>query len=445
MSEWQIYLTVATIAVVVIVIAFDLIDMAVATLLGVVVMMVTGILDDSDFLKVQGTAGGVVALLFGGMVVARVLETSGVFATLGVPFLRLTRGSGRRFLLLIVPVVAVICAFLPNAATVVLIAPLIIRAAQALGISYVGPMVLVAIVSNAAGLLTLVGDPATYLVGTAIGMTFMQYLQQVSLGGLLSVLVIVPLLPLLMRDVWNTRRELPPAGPMPRLQRPAFVALALAVLAVMVLLFLFGQQLPTNVAPPAAAILAATLALLAVQSLHVEPVTETLRAVDWKTLIFLGAIMSLMQALEKTGVIQGMSLRLADWLGSEYTLVALTLLAAVGLMSTVLANIPVVAASIVMTKGYFVAIEAVPEIALSGQFTEWPAAALPVFIAMMFGGTLGGNATLIGASANVVAVGICAQSGEKVSFARFARYGVPIALAQLAVAALYVLALVWWF
>jgi len=67
-----------------------------------------------------------------------------------------------------------------------------------------------------------------------------------------------------------------------------------------------------------------------VQSLHVEPVTETLRAVDWKTLIFLGAIMSLMQALEKTGVIQGMSLRLADWLGSEYTLVALTLLAAVG-------------------------------------------------------------------------------------------------------------------
>ncbi|HEX5673775.1 MAG TPA: SLC13 family permease, partial [Azonexus sp.] len=204
MSDWQIYLTMGVIAAVVIVIAFDLIDMAVATLLGVVVMVVTGILDESDFLKVQGTAGGVVALLFGGMVVARVLETSGVFATLGVPFLRLTQGSGRRFLLLIVPTVAVICAFLPNAATVVLIAPLIIRAAQALGINYVGPMILVAIVSNAAGLLTLVGDPATYLVGTAMGMTFPQYIRQVSLGGLLSVLVIVPLLPLLMRDVWNT-------------------------------------------------------------------------------------------------------------------------------------------------------------------------------------------------------------------------------------------------
>lgn len=443
MSEWQTYLALGTIATVIIVIAFDLIDMAVATLLGVVVMVVTGILDSGDFLKVQGTAGGVVALLFGGMVVARVLDTSGVFETLGVPFLRLTRGSGRRFLLLIVPTVAVVCAFLPNAATVVLIAPLIIRAAQALGIGYVGPMVLVAIVSNAAGLLTLVGDPATYLVGTAIGMTFTEYLQQVSLGGLLAVLVIVPLLPLLMADVWHARRELPPAGPMPPLKRPVFATLALAVLAVMVLLFLVGQQLPANVGPPSAAILGATLALLAVQGLRVEPVAETLRAVDWKTLIFLGAIMSLMQALEKTGVIQGLSLRLHDWLGSEYTLVALTLLAAVGLMSTVLANIPVVAASIVMTKGYLVAVQAVPEIAMSTQFDEWPAVAVPVFIAMMFGGTLGGNATLIGASANVVAAGICAQQGERLSFARFARYGVPITLAQLAVATLYVLAMIW--
>lgn len=445
MTDWQIYLTLGLIVTVVVVIAFDLLDMAVATLLGVVAMVLTGILDESDFLKVQGTAGGVVALLFGGMVVARVLETSGVFASLGVPFLRMTGGSGRRFLLLIVAVVAVVCAFLPNAATVVLLAPLVIRAAQALGIGFVGPMVLMAIVSNAAGLLTLVGDPATYLVGSAIGMSFTQYLQRVSLGGLLAVLVIVPLLPLLMKEAWQARRELPPAGPMPPLQRPLFVMLALAVLALMVLLFLFGPALPVDVGPPAAAILGATLALLAVHSLRVEPVSDTLRAVDWKTLIFLVAIMSLMQALEKTGVIQGASLRLADWLGTEFALVALTLLAAVGLMSTVLANIPVVAASIVMTKGYFVAVEAVPEIALSGQFAEWPAVAIPVFVAMMFGGTLGGNATVIGASANVVAVGICAQNGEKVSFARFARYGVPITVAQLAVATLYVLLLVWWF
>jgi Na+/H+ antiporter NhaD/arsenite permease-like protein len=444
MTDFQIYLTLATIAVVIIVIAFDWLDMAVATLLGVSLLIMTGVLNEQDFLRVQNTAGGVLTLLFGGMVVARVMEKSGVFESLGVPFLRLTGGSGKRFLLLIVPIVASVCAFLPNAATVLLIAPLIIRASQALKISFVGPMVLVAIVSNAAGLLTLVGDPATFLVGTAIGMSFDQYLRQVSLAGVLAVLVIVPLLPVLMRDVWTSQCELPPLGKMPPLERPGFTALAVVVLVLLVVLFLFGEELPIGLGPPQAAMLAASLALLLIHTMRVEPVPEALRAVDWNTLIFLGAILCLMQALEKTGIIQGLAVQLQAWFGADLTLVALTLLAAIGLLSTVLANIPVVAASLVMTKSYFVAIEAVPEIALSGQFTEWPVSALPVFVAMMFGGTLGGSATMIGASANVVSVGICARHGEAVSFGRFARYGVPITLAQLGVGALYVLMMVWW-
>jgi len=121
--------------------------------------------------------------------------------------------------------------------------------------------------------------------------------------------------------------------------------------------------------------------------------------------------------------------------------VALLLLAGIGVLSSLLANIPVVAASLIMTKGYLVAAEAVPELALAGGFTDWPAATLPVFIAMMFGATLGGNATLIGASANIVSVGICASQGERVTFMRFVRYGLPITVVQLAMGALYVLAL----
>jgi Na+/H+ antiporter NhaD/arsenite permease-like protein len=76
-------------------------------------------------------------------------------------------------------------------------------------------------------------------------------------------------------------------------------------------------------------------------------------------------------------------------------------------------------------------------------FTAWPAETLPIFIAMMFGATLGGNATLIGASANIVSAGICASEGERVNFMRFMRYGLPITVAQLALSALYVLTLVW--
>ncbi len=444
MSDFQVYLTIGIFAAVILVIAFDLSDMTLAALLGVGAMIVTGILGEKDFLEVPAIAGGAIALLFGGMVVAHVLDRSGVFERIGAPFIQFTGGSGKRFLLLLVLTVATVCAFLPNATTVILFAPLIIRAAKALGVSYVAPMILTAIVSNAAGLLTLVGDPATFIVGSAIGMTFTQYLRQVSFAGLLAVLVVVPLLPRLMPEVWNSHRALPAARSAPRIERPYLATLALSVLAFMVLMFLFGEALPVRIVPPSVAIVAAALALLVIHGARVEQVDDVLRAVDWKTLFFLGAILCLMQGFIKTGLLQGLSLKLHGWFGTDFTLVALAMLAGVGVLSSVLANIPVVAASIVMTKGYLVAAEAVPELALSGEFSDWPAAVLPVFIAMMFGGTLGGNATMIGASANIVSVGICARHGERVTFVRFLRYGLPITLAQLAVAAVYVLVRRWW-
>jgi Na+/H+ antiporter NhaD/arsenite permease-like protein len=309
--------------------------------------------------------------------------------------------------------------------------------ARALRVDFVAPMILTAIISNAAGLLTLVGDPATFLVGNAIGMSFSAYLGTVSPAGLLSVLAILPLMPLLMPSIWNARSELPPRRTV-TIERPGFVALALGVLLLMVVLFVFGEALPVPIVAPEVAILGATLALLVVYQLRVEGVETVLNSVDWKTLLFIGAIFCLVQAFTETGLLQGMALRLHDLFGTHFTLVALVLLAAIGVLSSVLANIPVVAASLVMTKGYLVAAQAVPEIALAADFTAWPVATLPLFIAMMFGGTLGGNATLIGASSNIVSAGICAAQGERVSFARFLRLGLPITVIQLMVSALYV-------
>jgi Na+/H+ antiporter NhaD/arsenite permease-like protein len=441
MTDLQIYLTIGVFAGVILLIALDLLDMTVAALLGLSVLVLSGVFDQNDMLDTVRVANGPIALLFGGMVVARVLARTGLFERLGAIMLHATGGSGRRFLLLLVFLVAPICTLLPNATTVILVAPVILGVCRALRIDFVGPLILTAIISNSAGMLTLVGDPATFLVGSSIGLSFGAYLRTVSLGGLLVVLTIIPILPFLMRDIWRLRLELPIAEPLPSIERPGFVFLALAVLLVMVLLFLFGETLPTRVLPPAVAIIAASLALLVIHGARVEPVDNVLRDVDWKTLIFLAAIFSLVQAFTKTGLLQGMSLQLYAWFGAEITLVALLMLAGIGLLSSLLANIPVVAASLIMAKGYLVAAEAVPEFALAASFTDWPAATLPLFIAMMFGATLGGNATLVGASANIVSVGICNSQGAHVTFWRFARYGVPIALAQLSVGAIYVLVL----
>jgi Na+/H+ antiporter NhaD/arsenite permease-like protein len=443
MSDLQIYLTLGIFAAVILAIAFDLIDMAVAALLGVCTMIALGILTSDDLMEATRTAGGPLALLFGGMVVAHVLGKTGIFERIGARYLNATGGSGKRFLLLLIGLVAPVCTLLPNATTVILLAPIIVRVARSLKVDFVAPLVLTAIVSNAAGMLTLVGDPATFLVGSSIGMSFMAYLQNVSFAGLLAVLVIVPLLPKLMPSIWNARSALPPKAALPSIEHLGFVVLALAVLALMVVLFLVGELLPIRIVPPAVAIIGATLALLVVYQIRIEPVDAVFRSVDWKTLVFLGAIFCLVQGFTKTGLLQGLSLQLYEWFGTDLTLVALLLLAGIGLLSGLLANIPVVAASLIMVKGYLVAAEAVPELALATGFTDWPAATLPVFIAMMFGATLGGNATLIGASANIVTAGICAAEGEKLTFVRFLKYGLPITLAQLTVGALYVVALFW--
>jgi len=440
MSDLQATITFVVFGTVLLVIVFDLLDMALAALLGVSALSAVGVFSLQDILNVVRVFGGPLALLFGGMVVARTLMPTGLFDYIGNVFLRATRGSGKRFLLGVI-VLVLSCAFLPNATTVLLLAPIVIRVASALKVDIVAPLVLIAIVSNSAGLLILVGDPATFLVGNSIGMTFTEYLRRVSLGGLLSLLVIVPLLPLVMRNIWQTRCDLTADLRPEPLKHPRFATSSLVVLAVMVLLFLFGDFLPVRIVPPSTAIIGCSLALLSVYGAKIEPVDRVLNDIDWKTLVFLACMFCLVEALTKTGVLQGLSQKMYVRLGVDVLSVAFVMLAGGGVIGSVVANIPVVAAMVLIVKGYFVVAHLVPEDALGATFLEWPLTTLPVFVAMMFGGTLGGNGTLIGASANIVCAGISARHGRPLTFVMFMRYGIPIMLCQLAVSAVYILGL----
>ena len=438
MTELQVLVTVLVLFGLIVVLLFDWIDMTVAGLLSVSALLVFGILSQKDFLNVVSSAGGVLALLFGGMVVARTLTPTGIFEMVGARFLILTRGSGKRFLLGLILLVAPVCAFLPNATVVILLAPVIIRVALALDVSFVSPMILAAIISNSAGLLTLVGDPATFLVGSAMGMTFIEYLRRVALGGLLTLLALLPLLPLLTKNIWQTQRKLPAHISVPKLKEPILAFIALLLLTFMMLLFLFGEMLPIQIVPPAVAIIVCSLALLLVYTAKVEPIQNVIADIDWKTLIFIGCMFVLVEALVKAGFLQTIADDIYRRFGDNRLAVGLVLMFGIGAVSSLLANIPVVAASILMVKGYFVIAQVVPEEALGADFVNWPLETIPVFVAMMFGATLGGNATLIGASANIVSGGICAARGTPIPFATFLRYGVPITLAQLTVAAIYV-------
>ena len=443
LGSTQSLLIIGTFAAVIIIIAFDLLDLAVTALLGVSLLILTGALDDRDIMNAMRGGGEALTLLFGGMVVARVLTPTGIFDLAGYYFIHAVRGSGKRYLIGLIIMIAPICAFLPNATTVILTAPIIIRLAQALEVDYVTPVILCALVGNTAGILTLVGDPATFIVGSSIGLSFNGYLQHASLGGLLSLLAIIPVLPLIARDTWTAQRPIKLRPPRPKLEHPFLLTLSLAVLILMIALFLVGPILPVEIVPPAAAILCATLALLLVNSTKFEPVEKVLADIDWTTLVFLASIFCLVSATTKTGVFDGLSRTLYATFGTNLSLVAMAILVIVFAVSALIANIPLVLAMTFVVKGYFVVSGLVPEAAAGTGFGEWPGFTLPVFIAMTFGATLGGGATMVGDSSNIVACGICARAGQRITFARFLAIGLPISLAQLVVAAGYILVLGW--
>src|SRR5882757_2946113 len=111
MSDMQIYITLGVFAGVILLIAVNALDMTLAALLGASILMALGILTQADILRSLGQSEGMIALLFGGMVVARTLKPTGIFEYVGARFLRATHGSGKRFLLLLIALIAPICAF----------------------------------------------------------------------------------------------------------------------------------------------------------------------------------------------------------------------------------------------------------------------------------------------------------------------------------------------
>jgi len=210
----------------------------------------------------------------------------------------LTRGSGKRFLLGLIVLIAPVCAFLPNATVVILLAPVIIRVAEALEIDFVAPMILTAIISQFRRATHVGGRSCNFLVGSAMGMSFIEYLNRVALGGLLSLVVLILLFALLTRDIWRVTRTMPTNIVVPPLQQPLLGALALLLLVAMVLLFLFGEALADpNYFRQRSPLLHVQWALADGLRGKVEPVQRVLGDIDWKTLIFIACMFVLVRPL----------------------------------------------------------------------------------------------------------------------------------------------------
>ncbi len=439
MENVQAAIAVATFIGVVFLIITEWIHLTIAAFLGALILVFTHVMTLKDAIEYIGRSHGTLGLFFGVMVMVRAFEPTKLFDYLATKMVLLAKGKGKNLLLGIVAITTPICAVLPNATTVMLLAPLIPPIAQEIGVDFVPLLILMVFVANSSGLLTIVGDPATFIVGDAINMSFADYLTQLSLGGAISVAALVAILPWLFPEIWRKKLDNLNNLPLPTINHPRVLAVGGLITAFVLVFFVVGESLPIPISPAAVALLGAGLAMLLAHHSQIDSVNNILRDLDWSTLLFFMSFFVLIGGLEKTGVIGSMSGFLAVVLGKNIFLGSLALLFFVGLMSSVVPNIPLVVAMVPLLKQYVVNVGLAPTEVLNPDFAgQFPPAVLPLFYAMMYGANLGGNGTLIGASSNVVAAGISEQYGRRISFQTFLRYGIPVMVVQLLVAAVYV-------
>jgi Na+/H+ antiporter NhaD/arsenite permease-like protein len=439
MLTWQAIVSLFTFLGVIFLLITEWIHFVVAAFLGALLLIITNVITMPEAIGYIGKSHGTLGLFFGVMVMVRAFEPTKVFEYLATQMVILAKGRGDRLLLGIVAITTPICAVLPNATTVMLLAPLIPPMAQEIGVDFVPLLILMVFVANSSGLLTIVGDPATYIVGDAINMSFVDYLMKLSLGGAIAVGVIVAILPFLFRKIWNKKLENLERLPHPKINHPRTLIIGAIITAFVLTFFVIGETLPVPVSPATVALLGAALALMLAHHSKMDTVPHILRDVDWSTLIFFMCIFVLIGSLEKTGVIASMSGVLAIVLGKNIALGSISLIFFVGLISSVVPNIPLVVAMVPLLKQYVVNVGlASPEVLAPDFAGQFPTVVLPLFYAMMYGATLGGNGTLVGASSNIVAAGVAEQHGKRISFKVFLRYGIPVMILQLIVASVYV-------
>jgi Na+/H+ antiporter NhaD/arsenite permease-like protein len=440
MEHWQAFVAAATFIGVIFLIMTEWMHLTIAAFLGALLLVFAHIMTLEEAISYIGRSHSTLGLFFGVMVLVRAFEPTKIFEYLGTQLVIWAKGRGRNLLLGIVGITTPICAMLPNATTVMLLAPLIPPIAEEVGVDFVPLLILMVFVANSAGLLTLVGDPATFIVGDAINISFLDYLQRLSWGGVVAIVIVIIALPFLYRDIWHKKLDSLDQLPHPQINHPRVLVVGIGIIAFVLLFFIIGETLPVPLPPAAVALMGAALALLLAHHTKIDSLNNILRDVDWSTLIFFMSTFVLIGGLEKTGVITSLSSVLAVVLGRNIATGTLALLFLTGLISSVVPNIPFVVALVPLLKQYVVTVGlASPDVLQPNFEGQFPVEVLPLFYAMMYGATLGGNGTLVGASSNIVAAGIAELHGQRITFQRFLRYGLPIAALQLTTSAVFVI------
>ncbi|GAB3580045.1 ArsB/NhaD family transporter [Amycolatopsis endophytica] len=416
-------------AIVVFVVAYALIateriPKTTAALGGAGVVLAAGVVgsDEAFFSHDTGVDWDVIFLLLGMMVIVGILRRTGVFEFTAIWAAKRAKGSPLRVMVLLVLITAIASAFLDNVTTVLLIAPVTLLVCDRLGISAVPFLIAEVFASNIGGAATLIGDPPNIIIGSRAGLTFNDFLVHMAPIVVIEVAVFALLLRWLFRGSFDADPQRI-ADVMTLNEREAIRDTKLLIKCGVVLALVFAGFIGHSVFhldPSVVALLGAGVLVLISGA---TPKTY-LAAVEWETLLFFAGLFIMIGALVHTGVIGQLAEWAADATGGNALLAVMLILLVSALLSGVIDNIPYVATMSPLVAGL---VADLPDPG-QGQSLWW---------ALALGADFGGNLTAVGASANVVMLGIAAREGTPITFWEFTRKGAVVTLITVALAAPY--------
>lgn len=358
-------------------------------------------------------------VLLGMMLFVSVVKLSGVFEFLAIKCARLAKGDPWKIMLLFVLLAAVLSAFLDNVTTVLLIGPMTLTVCKLLDVNPIPFFMTEILASNIGGTATLIGDPPNIMIGSAAGYSFFDFILYdapavaIILVAILGVFYALYGRKMNVDDEHKTRiMELDEHAQIKnrRLLKQSVVMTALVVVG-------FMAHGALGLESCIIALGAAGIIML----ISGESIEEALSNVEWTTLSFFAGLFVIVGALAETGVIGMLANGLIDATGGNVFITMLVLLIGSAVISSFLDNIPFVATMI--------------PILLAMESTGMDVT--PLWWAVSLGACLGGNGTLIGASANVVLSDISKKHGHEITFAKFFKTGFPIMLLTILIAGVY--------
>ncbi|BDU49620.1 ArsB/NhaD family transporter [Haliovirga abyssi] len=399
-----------------------------AAFLGGIAMVGTRVLTQEE--AFHSIDLGVIFLLTGMMMIVFVMSETGVFQWVAIKIAQLVKGEPFALMAVLSIVTAVFSAFLDNVTTVLLIAPVSILLAEQLELDAVPFLITEAIASNIGGTATLIGDPPNILIGTAAHISFNDFLIQLGPVILLNLVFLVITLWFLFGKNMHVSRDLKAKimelDSSRAIKDKKMLKFSLVVMGLVILGFLTH---PFTGLEPAVIAMTGGIILIVLSGKHPE---EIYKEAEWDTLFFFMGLFMLVDGVVKVGLLKIMADRALALTGGDLGVTSMLILWLSGIASAVVNNIPYTATMIPMIK------EIIPQIAAHST-VPLKDIGYALWWALALGACLGGNGTLVGASANVVAAGIATKSGKPISFMRFTKYGAIITLESLVVSSVYIL------